>query len=98
MIFLYSALADFGAIFRCILVINQMPTPLPQWHITNTVQMAPQYKFTFNTTESIQTAQDFLQKIIQCLTKPSFSHKMNGWTAQPSHQASVGKGAAVVFV
>ena len=45
-----------------------------------------------------QTAQDFLQKIIQCLTKPSFSHKMNGWTAQPSHQASVGKGAVVVFV
>ena len=47
---------DFGAIFRCILVINQMPTPLPLWHITNTVQVAPQYKFTFNTTESIHVS------------------------------------------
>ena len=56
MIFLYSALADFGAILRCILVINQMPTPLPLWHITNTVQVAPQYKFTFNTTESIHVS------------------------------------------
>ena len=45
-----------------------------------------------------QTALDFLQEMTQCLTKPSFSLKMYGWTAQRSHQASVGKGAAVVFV